>query len=157
MNKARYIELHGEEAYKEYRHKCNERWKERFRCDVEFRSRVYKQKSKYSMNRYNNDDIYRNLHKFESTRNRQKEFVINGAIEQIENYELAKVDNFKGWCIHHKREIRDDYINSKEELIMMNLYYNRPPEELIWMNSSEHKSMHSISRWNRRRMKNDHL
>ena len=153
MNKARYIELHGEEAYKEYRHKCNERWKERIRIDIEFRSRVYKQKSKYGMNHYNNDTMYRNLHKFESARNRQKKFVINGMIELIENYDLAKADNFKGWDIHHKLEIHDDYINSKEELIMMNLYYNRPPEELIWLKRGEHQILHNISK--RKKEKNN--
>lgn len=27
-------------------------------------------------------------------------------ISNIENYELAKADNFEGWVIHHRDEIR---------------------------------------------------
>ena len=53
--------------------------------------------------------------------------------EQIENYELAKADNFKGWECHHKLEIHDDYTNTVNDLKLMNLYYNRPPEELIFL------------------------
>lgn len=69
-------------------------------------------------------------------------YVENGRIDLIENYELALADNFKGWQIHHRLEIRDDYINSIKHLKLMNLYYNRPPEELIWLRHSEHVRIH---------------
>ena len=38
----------------------------------------------------------------------------------------------------------DDYINSMKDLIMMNLYYNRPAEELIFLTRAEHKKLHKL-------------
>lgn len=62
----------------------------------------------------------------------------------IENYELAKADNFKGWCIHHKLEHpSDDIWVSIQELIDKNLYYNRPASELIFMRLSDHTALHN--------------
>lgn len=63
-------------------------------------------------------------------------------ISKIENYDKAINDNTQIWHIHHRLEIRDDYINSKEDLIMMNLYYNRPANELIFLTHSEHIRIH---------------
>ena len=48
---------------------------------------------------------------------------------KIENYDLAKSDNFEGWHCHHKLGI--DY--SSEELKKFDLYFNRPYFELIFM------------------------
>lgn len=61
---------------------------------------------------------------------------------KVENYDLAKADNFKGWIMHHKLEIGTDYRNSAADLKLMNLYFNRPPEELIFMRLAEHVSLH---------------
>ena len=61
---------------------------------------------------------------------------------KIENYELAKADNFKGWIMHHKLEIGTDYRNSAADLKLMNLYFDRPPEELIFLPLREHVSLH---------------
>lgn len=61
---------------------------------------------------------------------------------KVENYELAKADNFEGWVMHHKLEIGTDYRNTAHDLKMMNLYYNRPPEELIFLTLREHVSLH---------------
>lgn len=63
-------------------------------------------------------------------------------IENIENYELAKADNFKGWHCHHKLGVHSDYRNTRDELIMMNLYYNRPACELIFLTKNQHTSIH---------------
>lgn len=79
-------------------------------------------------------------------------FCIPEEIEQIENYELAKKDNFKGWCIHHRLECVETgaAVNcSKEALIDLNLYYNRPASELIFLTSSEHARLHKRNRENR--------
>jgi len=65
-------------------------------------------------------------------------------ISQIENYELAKADNFKEWACHHKLEIHEDYQNSYKEMKMMGLYYNRPAEELIFLPKGEHSRIHRI-------------
>ena len=64
------------------------------------------------------------------------------AISKIENYRLAIEDNSQIWDLHHRLEIRGDYINTREELKLMNIYYNRPAAELIFIPHSEHISMH---------------
>lgn len=69
-------------------------------------------------------------------------------IEKVENYELAKRDNFKGWVCHHKLETHTSdgerrLIDlSMEELIRLEMYFFRPPEELIFMKRDEHTHLH---------------
>lgn len=68
--------------------------------------------------------------------------------EKIENYEKAKANNFKGWIIHHKLEThfsngdRRTVDLTSTELILLDAYYFRPPEELIFMKRDEHMSLH---------------
>ena len=73
-------------------------------------------------------------------------YVRDGELEKIENYELALKDNFKGWDIHHRLEftINGEYAHSKEELIRMNMYYDRPYFELIFMKTKDHHKLHAI-------------
>ena len=69
--------------------------------------------------------------------------------EKIENYEKAKVDNFKGWQCHHRLEThnsdgeRREVDITREELIALGMYYHRPAEELIFLPRSEHRSLHT--------------
>lgn len=73
-------------------------------------------------------------------------------IENIENYALAKKDNFKGWVLHHKLETHDKYGNKREEEIphiilkSLGLYYYRPAAELVFMTNSEHSTLHNSIR-----------
>ena len=66
--------------------------------------------------------------------------------ENIENYQKAKKDNFKGWECHHRLEthnsdgIRREVDISHKELKALNLYYHRPPEELIFLTVKEHNA-----------------
>ena len=66
--------------------------------------------------------------------------------ENIENYEKAKADNFKGWECHHRLEThtpdgkRRDVDVSHKELIALGLYYHRPANELIFLTKSEHSA-----------------
>ena len=69
-------------------------------------------------------------------------------IKKVENYELALKDNFKGWHLHHRLEthtsdgvLRSVFI-SMEELKALDMYYNRPANELIYMKSKEHLRLH---------------
>lgn len=69
-------------------------------------------------------------------------------VEKIENFELAKADNFKGWDCHHRLETHNSdgerrmvFISSKE-LKELDMYYNRPAEELIFLTRSEHQRLH---------------
>ena len=72
----------------------------------------------------------------------------NGDITKIENYELAIADNTQTWACHHRLETHNSdgekrlvHIQ-KKELIELDMYYNRPPEELIFLTNSEHTKLH---------------
>lgn len=69
-------------------------------------------------------------------------------ISKIENYELAKADNFKGWHIHHRLELTLDgeFAHTPEDLKRMDMYYNRPYFELIFLTKSEHQRIHAQNR-----------
>jgi hypothetical protein len=58
---------------------------------------------------------------------------------EIENYELAKADNFDGWICHHKL---GECCFTKEELLKYGLYLNRTPGELIFVTRGEHTKLH---------------
>lgn len=64
--------------------------------------------------------------------------------EMIENYDLAKADNFKNWVCHHRLELTLDgeFANSHEDLKRMDMYYNRPAFELIFLTKQEHQKIH---------------
>lgn len=63
---------------------------------------------------------------------------------KIENYELAKADNFEGWDRHHRLEltINGEFAHSHESLKRLNMYYHRPYFELIFLKQSEHNRLH---------------
>ena len=66
-------------------------------------------------------------------------------ISKIENYELAKRDNFRGWVIHHRLELVETGAvvdSTKQDLRDRGLYYNRPASELIYLTKSEHQKLH---------------
>src|SRR5574344_2707214 len=69
-------------------------------------------------------------------------------ISQIENYSLAKADNFIKWDIHHRLETNNSDGErrlvdlTRDELKALDMYYNRPASELIFMTHSEHISLH---------------
>ena len=78
-------------------------------------------------------------------------------LELVENYAAAKADNFAGWCIHHKLEIKKDGTRvSVQELKDQGLYFGRPAEELVFMRCCEHATLHhkgkAISAETRRKM-----
>ena len=66
-------------------------------------------------------------------------------ISKIENYELAKRDNFRGWVIHHRLELVETGAavdSTKQDLRARGIYYNRPASELIYLTRSEHQKLH---------------
>ena len=74
--------------------------------------------------------------------------------EKIENFEKAKADDFKGWNCHHRLEThtasgeRRSVNITKKELIALKMYYSRPPEELIFLTSREHRQLHKKGKHN---------
>lgn len=61
---------------------------------------------------------------------------------EIENYQLAVLDETQIWDCHHRKEIEEN--KSVKQLMEEGLYYNRPPEELIFLTSSEHHKLHTL-------------
>ena len=66
--------------------------------------------------------------------------------QNIENYEKAKKDNFKGWHCHHRLETHNSDGERRavdipqKELIALNMYYHRPADELIFLTTREHNA-----------------
>ena len=65
-------------------------------------------------------------------------------ISLIENYHQAIADKEKMWEIHHRRECDDEgrTLFTHKQLKKMNLYFNRPASELIFVARSIHKKIH---------------
>ena len=69
-------------------------------------------------------------------------------IENVENYEKALEDDFKGWHCHHRLETHTSDGErrlvdiSMDELVALDMYYHRPASELIFMTTLEHKRLH---------------
>ena len=77
--------------------------------------------------------------------------------ENIENYDKALKDNFKGWEVHHRLETHNSDGKRREvdigykELKALGMYYNRPAEELIFLTTREHSVLHTKGKqaWNK--------
>lgn len=63
---------------------------------------------------------------------------------KIENYEQAINDKVNTWVCHHRWEFTLDgeYAHSCEDLIRMDMYYDRPYFELIFIKQTDHKKLH---------------
>lgn len=176
MTKNEFIEKYGEEAYqrrleqkKQYYHQHkeeNRQYREQHREEIKQYNKQYKKqhreellqykKQYYQKHReellqykkqYNNQHI-EEIKQYSRTNISMFAFCIPEEWEQIENYQLAKKDNFDGWCIHHRLETHNSdgqrrLINlSREELKALDMYYNRPANELVFLTNSEHTSLH---------------
>lgn len=68
--------------------------------------------------------------------------------ELIENYDKAIADTTQIWICHHRLETHTSdgerrLIDlTREELKALDIYYNRPPEELIFLTRGEHNYLH---------------
>ena len=78
--------------------------------------------------------------------------------ENIENYEKAKQDNFKGWDCHHRLETwtsdgeRRQIDITVAELKALGMYYNRPANELIFLRKNEHTALRKVSEETRKKL-----
>lgn len=68
-------------------------------------------------------------------------------ISRIENYDKAVADPMHTWEIHHRLEFTLDgeFAHSHKELKQLDMYYNRPYFELIFLTKSEHRRLHMKS------------
>ena len=71
--------------------------------------------------------------------------------EDIENYQKAKADNFKGWDCHHRLETHNSDGERRlvditvAELKALGMYYNRPANELVFLRKGEHTALRKVS------------
>lgn len=72
--------------------------------------------------------------------------------ELIENYDKAIADNTQTWQCHHRLETHNSDGErrlvdiSSSELIALGMYYDRPPEELVFLTELEHKRLHNVGK-----------
>ena len=72
--------------------------------------------------------------------------------EIIENYDKAIVDTTQTLDCHHRLETHTSDGErrlvdiSRTELIALGVYYDRPPEELIFLTQSEHQHLHNVGK-----------
>lgn len=73
-------------------------------------------------------------------------------IENVENYEKAKADNFIGWHCHHRLETHNSDGErrivdiTREELKALDMYWHRPSSELIFLTKGEHTGLHNVGK-----------
>lgn len=139
MTKIEFIEKYGEEAYQRHL-EYKKLYRKQHREEIKQYRQQYYQQHREEENQYRKQYERKNRCMFA--------FCIPEQIEQIENYQFAKKDNFQGWCIHHRLETHNSdgekrLINlSREELIALDMYYNRPASELVFLTKSEHIILH---------------
>ena len=61
---------------------------------------------------------------------------------KIKNYDEA-IKSPLIYDLHHRLEI--DEMQSRSDLIFLHLYYNRPPEELVFLEHGEHSRLHNLN------------
>lgn len=71
----------------------------------------------------------------------RKYHYLEGDETKIENYAEAASDKTQVWVCHHRRELVPDR-KTIEDLKVMGLYWNQPPEALVFMTASEHMRLH---------------
>lgn len=71
---------------------------------------------------------------------------------KIENYEKAIADTAQTWICHHRLETHNSDGErrlvdiSPKELIALDMYFDRPAEELIFLTKQEHTPLHHKGR-----------
>lgn len=120
MTKLEFITRYGEDAYEQHKNNCK-KWRKEHKEQHKLANRIC-----YEEHRINGYTKY-----------------CKENFDLIENYELAKADNFdtKKWHLHHRLE---NYWSAKT-LKRKGLYYNLNPEALIWLPADKHHSDKSLS------------
>jgi hypothetical protein len=124
------------ETKEEYLERCRIKQREYYKRNIE--KEHNRQKEYYAKNK----EKERERHLRTYNRGDGKHFCCED-LSLIENYELAKADNFKGWDLHHRLEIGSFYTLSVEELKSLDLYFDRPADELIYLRHNEHAALHN--------------
>lgn len=180
MNKAEHIAKFGEEHYKKHLENCRKarkkyyethkeecknrikKWVENNKEYVSERNKMTGKKwrtehpsyaAEYYRKRCEKDPNYHIMKKEYGRKNYREKYVKDNQISLIENYDLAEKDNFVNWTIHHRK----GEILSRDELKEQNLYYNQPPDELIFMKVNEHNALHALLKLINTNIQSEHL
>ena len=162
MTKAEFIERYGAEKYEERKNRTAEALRKKYKEDPDFRQRQINGATARCMTRYNSDAEFRTEKKKQNLenckeryktdfeyrlRNTALKYVREGELELIENYEQAKAENFNQWVVHHRLEIsiNNEVVHSQESLKRLNMFFNRPYYELIFMKLDDHARMHRLA------------
>ena len=149
MTKQKYIEKYGIEGW-ERKLLASRRWNKLNKQRHNDASRKWKvenaERYKIYSQQWNKDNSA--LH-MELSKTTYRAYCKKDEYELIENYELAKADNFEGWHCHHRLELHTDFSlrYTVSSLKKLDLYYNRPASELIFLTQAEHSRRHRIARW----------
>ena len=133
MTKNEYISKYGLEAYNKVL-EANRNY-----C----RNNADKIRNRVKNYRNTNKEHYQLLKRLDKYRSYCKNY------KAIENYDKAVKDSFIGWCVHHRLETHtsDGELRlvalDMAELIALDMYYNRPAEELVFMTKAEHNKLHN--------------
>lgn len=139
MKKLEFIERYGEEAYIRHVNKIK-KW------NKEHPTKNSAHVKKWQI--IHADKVREKCLKWQRNNTTMFAFCISEEIEEIENYKVAKEDDFKGWNIHHRLETHNSdgekrIVNlTVEELKELGMYFNRPAKELIFLTRSEHAKLH---------------
>lgn len=144
MTKKEFIEKYGEEKYKKMIDYNRENHRKHRETDPNWEKERYKKKYKKVKAKNDANPELKIKLSVNRVRLKQQSYVENGRVDLIENYEKALADNFNSWEIHHKIELHPDgsVRYTSKSLKELDLYYNRPATELIWMTTFEHNSLH---------------
>lgn len=148
--KAEIVAEKGEQWYYEHIYLVWKRAHEKRQQQTGYQEKRSKKSAESHKRRYDKDLEYRlkrNNHKdFGHHKNRWKSYCKEYWL--IENYDKALADNFNGWHCHHRLELHPDgsIRFTRDGLINADLYVNRPPQELIFLTSSEHSKLHGRNR-----------
>ena len=158
MTKKEFIEKYGEEEYqKKLEHK--KQYYQQHKDDKKQYYQQHREEKKQYQKQYDQQHRDERKQYYQQHRDEKRQYYkqqqrkvrcmfaycIPEEIEKIENYELAKKDNFIGWHIHHRLECVETgaVVNStRQDLIDWGIYYNRPASELIFLTASEHGKLH---------------
>lgn len=152
MKKDEYIAKYGEDWYNSYIERCK-KYNQKNKEQLMERSRKWYRDNKKRRNKQSTERA-----RIKRAKGSTKYCRVN--FDLIENYELAKADNFdkKKWHLHHRLE---NYW-SVRTLKRKGLYFSVNPEALIWLPIDEHRSDSAISvyhpelsKWHQRRLERE--
>lgn len=142
--KIRYMKTHTDEL-KISRKKYKTEHKE----EIKLKAKIYNDTHKEQHKKYREENKEKiSARKKVYYREQYKVFCRKGEEEKVLHYAEAKADNFKNWVRHHRLETHtsEGFLRSvqlsKAELIALDMYYDRPAEELIWLKAGEHRIVH---------------